>query len=85
MAARQIYSDEISKIREIHNAIDPSRTRKARKAQKAKAPVKQKLMGVGMLLFSIIAPFILNGDATISVFTLPMSLMLILSKEKVIM
>ena len=81
MAARQIYSDEISEIREISNAIEPSRTRKA---QKAKAPVKQKLMGVGMLLFSIIAPFILNGDATISVLTLPMSLMLILSREKVI-
>ena len=81
MAARQIYSEEINEIREIHNAIEPSRTRKA---QKAKAPVKQKLMGVGMLLFSIIAPFILNGDATISVFTLPMSLMLILSREKVI-
>ena len=63
MAARQIYSEEINEIREIHNAIEPSRTRKA---QKAKAPVKQKLMGVGMLL------------------TLPMSLMLILSREKVI-
>ena len=81
MAARQIYSEETQAIREIHNAIEPSRTRKA---QKATAPVKQKLMGVGMLLFSIIAPFILNGDATISVFTLPMSLMLILSREKVI-
>ena len=78
MAARQIYSDKISEIREISNAIEPSRTRKA------KAPVKQKLMGVGMLLFSLIAPFILDGDATISVLTLPMSLMLILSKEKVI-
>ena len=82
MAARQIYSEETQAIREIHNAIEPSR--KSRKAQKAKTPVKQKLMGVGMLLFSIIAPFILNGDATISVFTLPMSLMLILSREKVI-
>ena len=81
MAARQIYSEEINEIREIHNAIEPSRTRKA---QKAKAPVKQKLMGVGMLLFSIISPFILGGDATISVLTLPMSLMLILSREKVI-
>ena len=82
MAARQIYSEEISEIRKISNAIEPSR--KSRKAQKAKAPVKQKLMGVGMLLFSIIAPFILDGDATISVLTLPMSLMLILSREKVI-
>ena len=81
MAARQIYSEEISEIREISNAIEPSRTRKA---QKAKAPVKQKLMGAGMLLFSLIAPFILDGDATISVLTLPMSLMLILSREKVI-
>ena len=81
MAARQIHSEEINEIREIHNAIEPSRTRKA---QKAKTPVKQKLMGVGMLLFSLIAPFILDGDATISVLTLPMSLMLILSREKVI-
>ena len=77
MAARQIYSDETQAIREIHNAIEPSR-------KSRKAPVKQKLMGVGMLLFSLIAPFILDGDATISVLTLPMSLMLILSREKVI-
>ena len=77
MAARQIYSDEISEIREISNAIEPSR-------KSRKTPVKQKLMGVGMLLFSLIAPFILDGDATISVLTLPMSLMLILSREKVI-
>lgn len=77
MAARQIYSEETQAIREIHNAIEPSR-------KSRKAPVKQKLMGVGMLLFSIIAPFILDGDATISALTLPMSLMLILSREKVI-
>ena len=77
MAARQIYSEEMQAIREISNAIEPSR--KSRNAL-----TKQKLMGVGMLLFSLIAPFILDGDATISVLTLPMSLMLILSREKVI-
>ena len=79
MAARQIYSEETNAIREISNSINPPQ-----KSRNAKAPIKQKIMGVGMLIFSIVAPFILDGDATISVLTLPMSLMLICSREKVI-
>ena len=76
MAARQIYSEEINEIREIHNAIEPSRTRKA--------PVKQKIMGIAMLIFSLVAPFILDGDPSISFFTLPMSISIIRSRKKVI-
>ena len=77
MAARQIYSEEINEIREIHNAIEPSR-------KSRKAPVKQKIMGIAMLIFSLVAPFILDGDPSISFFTLPMSISIIRSRKKVI-
>ena len=77
MAARQIYSEEINEIREIHNAIEPSR--KSRNAL-----TKQKILGVTMLIFSLVAPFILDGDPSISFFTLPMSISIIRSRKKVI-
>ena len=75
MAARQIYSEEINEIREIHNAIEPSRKH---------IKVKQKILGITMLIFSLVAPFILDGDPGISFFTLPMSISIIRSRKKVI-
>ena len=77
MAARQIDIEEMQAIREISNAIEPSR--KSRNAL-----TKQKILGVTMLIFSLVAPFILDGDPSISFFTLPMSISIIRSRKKVI-
>ena len=82
MAARQIYSDKISEIREISNAIEPSR-------KSRKAPVKQKLLGVVALL-TVVAEFTMGYFDLIDqggafIIMLPLGLYLLFTKEKVIM
>lgn len=52
--------------------------------QRIKASAMQKLMGVAMLLIGIITPFALDGDATISILTIPLGLYLILTREVIL-
>ena len=47
--------------------------------------IKQKLSGVILLLASVIAPVVLDGDATASVLLFPFGLYLVLTKDKVMM
>lgn len=44
--------------------------------------LKQKAVGVFLLLLTILAIKLLDGDATIALLTIPLGLMLIFSKEK---
>lgn len=44
---------------------------------------KQRLSGFTMAIIGIIVPLILDGDATISLITLPLGLYLIFTKERV--
>lgn len=59
------------------------------KAKKRKAEtiyyIKQKLSGLTMAAVGIITPFILDGDATFSLFALPVGIWLLFTKEKVMM
>lgn len=45
---------------------------------------KQKLLGIIAIGISIIIPFIMDGDATISLFMLPMGLYALFTKEDII-
>ena len=45
---------------------------------------KQKLIGLLTIGFSIASPLLLGGDATISVFMLPLGIHMIITKEKVV-
>lgn len=46
--------------------------------------MKQRLSGAIMAAIGIITPFLLDGDATISLFVLPLGMFLMLTREKVI-
>ncbi len=46
--------------------------------------IKQRLSGAIMIAIGIFAPFVLDGEATISLFLLPLGIFLMLTKEKVI-
>lgn len=46
--------------------------------------MKQRLSGTIMTVIGLISPFILDGDATISLFVLPFGIFLLLTREKVI-
>lgn len=45
--------------------------------------MKQRLSGIVMAAIGIVAPLLINGDATVSFLTLPLGIFLLLTKEKV--
>lgn len=45
--------------------------------------IKQRISGAIMAAIGIVTPFLLDGDATISLFALPFGIFLMLTKEKV--
>ncbi len=45
--------------------------------------LKQKLLGLVLVGFGILIPFVLDGDATASVIIIPLGLFLIFTKERV--
>lgn len=45
--------------------------------------MKQRLSGVIMATIGIVTPFVCDGDATVSLFALPLGIFLLLTKEKV--
>lgn len=45
--------------------------------------LKQKLSGATFIIMGIITPFVLDGDATFSLFALPLGIFLLLTREKV--
>lgn len=47
--------------------------------------LKQKMMGIAMIILSILIPIVCDGDATASLITLPLGLFILFTKEKVIM
>lgn len=47
--------------------------------------IKQKLSGLTMAAIGILIPFMMDGDATASLFILPLGLYLLFTKEKVMM
>ena len=81
MYARQITSEETYTLSEAKHIINAERQAK-RESLLYKA--KQKLIGLLAIGISIVTPLLLDGDATISVITLPLGLYLLFTKEKVI-
>ena len=47
--------------------------------------IKQKLSGLVMAAVGIVIPILLDGDATFSLFALPVGIWLLFTKEKVMM
>ena len=45
--------------------------------------MKQRLLGVIMAAIGIVMPFVLDGDATLSLVVLPLGIFLLLTREKV--
>ena len=45
--------------------------------------LKQKLCGLVIAGLGILIPFVLDGDATVSVIIIPMGLLLIFTREKI--
>ena len=58
--------------------------REAERKAKVLYFLKQKMMGIAMIIISILIPIICDGDATASLITLPLGLYLLFTREEAI-
>lgn len=77
--ARQIIAEE-NRQKAIRQA-----KRKSRKKAIVIYYMKQKLSGLAMAAIGIIAPILVDGDATVSLIAVPLGIFLIFTKDKVMM
>ena len=77
--ARQIIAEE-NRQKAIRRA-----ERKAQKKAEIIYYIKQKLSGLTLAAIGIIAPILLDWDATFSLIALPLGIWLLFTKEKVMM
>ena len=59
--------------------------REAKRKAKTIYFLKQKMIGIALIIISILIPIINNGDATTSLLFLPLGIYMLFTKEKVIM
>ena len=59
--------------------------REAKRKAKTIYFLKQKMMGIALIIISILIPIINNGDATASLLFLPLGIYMLFTKKKVIM
>ena len=58
--------------------------REAKRKAKTIYFLKQKMMGIALIIISILIPILLDGDATASLLFLPLGLFLLFTKERAI-
>lgn len=80
--AREILKQEALEKQMAKEKRD--KERKAKRKEKFLYFLKQKLIGVVLVIIAIASPIMLDGDATASLFILPMGLYTIFTKERVI-
>lgn len=89
---RAVYKEyEDSYINGYADALeDMRRWQQARRQQEREREarrwyfLKQRVLGVAMLIFTVLAVWILEGDATIALITVPLGLALIFSRQKLV-
>ena len=59
--------------------------REAKRKAKTIYFLKQKMIGIALIIISILIPILLDGDATASLLFLPLGIYILFTKEKVIM
>ena len=81
-----IYTDTTSEaaIADYMQQRRWDRQRERRRRQRRQYFLKQRLTGIFLLLFTILAVMLTGGDATIAIITVPLGLYLVFTKEMVI-
>lgn len=75
------YADALADMRRWQQA----RRQQARELQARRWYfLKQRALGAVMLIFTVLAVWILEGDATIAIITVPLGLALIFSRQKLV-
>ena len=78
-----IYTDTTSKaaVSDYMERLHRDRQRERRRQQRRQYFLKQRLTGIFLLLFTILAVMLTGGDATIAIITVPLGLYLVFTKE----
>lgn len=63
------------------DALEDMRKRQREKKRRRQYFIIQKLNGIALLAFTALAVYILEGDATIAILTVPLALYMIFSRE----
>lgn len=81
-----IYTDTTSEaaIADYMQQRRWDRQRERRRRQRRQYFIKQRLTGVFLLVFTVLAVMVTGGDATIAIITVPLGLYLVFTKEMVI-
>ena len=81
-----LYTDTTSK-EDVADFMERYRRRKQREHRRQQRRwyfIKQRLLGISLLIFTVLATKLLDGDATIALITVPLGLYLIFSKEMLV-
>lgn len=68
----------------LEQAKEILRNEKINKMKTLKGKVKQKAFGLFLIALGIVIPFILEGDATASIVAIPLGIVTIATKDKVV-
>lgn len=81
-----ICTDTTSKaaVSDYMAQLHRDKQRERRRQQRRQYFLKQRLTGIFLLVFTILAVTLTGGDATIAIITVPLGLYLVFTKEKVI-
>lgn len=81
-----LYTDTTSKeaVADFAEQYRRRKQRERRRQQRRRYFIKQRLSGIAILILTVLAIKTLDGDATIALFTVPMGLYMIFSKEMLI-
>jgi len=78
----QGYTDALADVAQMREERRQRQAaRRAAELRRRKAFLKQRLLGLVAAVFTVLAPMLLDGDATICVITAPMALALLFSKD----
>lgn len=81
-----IYTDTTSEaaVSDYMARLHRDKQRESRRQQHRQYFFRQRLMGIFLLVFTILAVMLTGGDATIAIITVPLGLYLVFTKEMVI-
>lgn len=81
-----IYTDTTSKaaVSDYMERLHRDKQRERRRQQRRQYFLKQRLTGIFLLVFTVLAVMLTGGDATIAIITIPLGLYLIFTKKMVI-
>lgn len=81
-----IYTDTTSKeaVSDYMERLHQDKQRERRRQQRRKYFLKQRLVGIFLLVLTILVVMQTGGDATIAIITVPLGLYLVFTKEMVI-